>query len=231
MTISQIIIRFVICAALSLPVSLLADADQPGPEIPDPEIIQNNRYGEFLVAADVDWSRYQKVNIDRATVEFRKNWVRDQRQRSGNTIREKDQILIKSKLADLLNDVLTSELSEKGGYIVTDSVAADVMRMTPRVLDLDIVAPDRVRDHIGYSLADSQGHMTLELDIYDALSGELLATTSRFEKDPLKGYLEWTTSGTNRTAGRFMLQRWSTWLRDGLDQAAANSMEQPGTYQ
>jgi hypothetical protein len=205
--------------------SVWADTESPGAQVSDLDIIEQNRHGEILVARDVDWSRYSRVQIEVTSVEFRDRWIRDQRLRSGNIVREKDEIRIKSQTADLVAEVLGRELSEKGDYVLTDENGADVMRMTIRVVDLDIVAPDRVRDHIGSSFTDSQLNMKLELDVYDSLSEEQLATSWRYEEDPYKGYMEWTTSATNRRAARLMLERWSSWLREGLEEAGSRKLD------
>lgn len=208
-----------------LVLSLSAMAGNNPPETADSslEVIQQSRHSEILAAADVDWSIYSKIQLDRATVSFRENWVRDQRRDSGNIIRERDEQRFKSDLVDLLDEVFTSELSVKGGYVITDESDEDVLRFTPRIVNLDIVAPDRVRDHIGYALTDSQGSMTIELEIYDSVSGELLATTRQYQEDPHKGYMERTNSVTNKRAARLMLERWSTWLREWLDEARNGS--------
>ncbi len=218
-------IHFIVIAFLVLSVSALADADQG--EIPESslDMVERSWHGEIRAAADVDWTSYSKIQLERATVEFRKRWARDQRNRSGIIIKEKDEERIKSDLADLLDEVLRRELSSKAGYVFTDESGADVMRVIPRVVDLDVIAPDRVRDYIGYSLTDSQGSMTLELEFYDSIDGELLATTSQYQEDPIKGYMEWTTSVTNRRAARLMLERWTSWLREWLDEARAGTSD------
>jgi hypothetical protein len=51
-----------------------------------------------------------------------------------------------------------------------------------------------VRDYIGYPLTDSQGNMTLKLEIYDLLNGKLLATARQYQEDTYKGYIEWTSA-------------------------------------
>jgi len=186
--------------------------------VPGMEIIEQGRNGEFLVATDVDWSKYKKFQLEKATVTFREKWVHDQRTRSGITVREKDEERIKSILADLLDEALKRELSSGAGFVYTDESGADVMRFQPRVVKLDIIAPDRVRDYIGYSLTDSQGNMTLELEIYDSLNGKLLVTARQYQEDTYKGYMEWTTSGTNRTAFRLMLLRWTSWLAEKFEE-------------
>jgi hypothetical protein len=89
-----------------------------------------------------------------------------------------------------------------GSYIMTGESGADVLHFTPRIVDLDIYAPDRARNYIGGALTDSQGRMTIELEIRDSVSGSLLVTTRHHERDDYKGYMEWTTSVTNRRSAR-----------------------------
>ncbi len=207
--------------------SLSALADTDPVETPDPglDTVEKSWHGEIRFSADVDWASYSKIQLERATVEFRKRWARDLRQRSGIIIKERDEERIKSDLADLLDKVFIRELSSKAGYVFVDESGADVMRVVPRVVDLDVIAPDRVRDYIGHSLTDSQGSMTLELEFYDSLNGELLATTSQYQEDPIKGYMEWTNSVTNSRAARLMLERWTIWLREWLDEARVGTLD------
>lgn len=215
--------QFIVSALLILSLSVQAGTDSAEISGSNLEIVEQGRGGEILADSSVDWNRYSKVQLERATVEFRKNWVRDQRQRYGNVIQEKDEQRIKSGLADLLDEVLSQELTEEGVYSMSGESGPDVMRFTPRIVKLDIVAPDRVRNHIGYSLTDSQGSMTLELEIHDSVSGALLATTRHHQVDPYKGYMEWTTSGTNRRSARLMLLRWASGLCERLNEARATS--------
>ena len=182
--------RLIFCTLLVLSVSVMADTAPPETAGSDLEIIEQNKYGEFLAAGNVDWSSYSKVQLEKATVAFRKDWVRDQRRRYDITIRERDEDRIKSDMSELLHKVLTGELSGKGGYELTDQGGADAMRFTPSIVDLDIIAPDRVRDNIGFALADSKFSMTLELEIYDSVSGELLAKSRQYQDDPYKGYMD-----------------------------------------
>jgi hypothetical protein len=216
--------RFAVCTLLVLSLAALADTDLA--EKPDQglDTVEKSWHGEIRFSSDVDWASYSKIQLESATVEFRKRWARDLRQRSGIVIKEKDEARIKSDLADLLDEVFKRELSSKAGYVFTDESGADVMRVIPRVVDLDVIAPDRVRDYIGYALTDSQGNMTLELEFYDSLSGDLLATTSQYQEDPIKGYMEWTTSVTNSRAARLMLERWTIWLREWLDERRVGNL-------
>jgi hypothetical protein len=207
--------RFIV---VSLTLSMLACSGGP-PVTAEPgmEVSAYGRDGEFQAAIGVDWSGYTKILLETATVEFRDNWVRDQRRLNDKIIREPDEVRIKTGASELLGKVLTRELSG-AGYEMTSESVPGVMRFTPRIVDLDVVAPDRVSDNIVVSLTDSQGSLTLELEIHDAVSGVLLATARQHQDDPYKGYLERTTSATNSMAFRLMMERWADWLIERFDE-------------
>lgn len=207
--------RFIV---VSLTLSMLACSSGP-PVTPEPgmEIIEHDRDGEFQAAIGVDWGAYSKILLETATVEFRDNWVRDQKRYDDNIVRERDVVRIKTGASELLGKVLTRELSG-AGYEMTDESGPGVMRFTPRIVDLDIVAPDRISDNIVVSLTDSQGSLALELEIHDSVSGVLLATTRQYRDDPYKGYMERTTSATNSRAFRLMMERWADWLIERFDE-------------
>lgn len=207
---------------------LLPLAEASGKELPEEdglglEPIEQGRHSEILVAKEVDWTAYDSARLDRPSIEFRKNWIRDQRQRSGITIREGDEKRIKDGLADLFDKVFTKELTRQAGFVMTQDNGPGVIHMTPRIVDLDIIAPDRVRDYIGAALTDSQGRMTVMLEIRDSASGSLLATTRHYLEDWQKGYMEWTTSATNQRAFRLMLERWASDLCERLFEARSES--------
>ena len=204
-------------ALLMLPMAVSANDDPLEPDSAGLEVVVQGRHSEILASSEAQWSDYNAVRLDRATIEFRKNWKRDQRNRSRITIREKDEKRIKDGLADLFETVFTGELTRKGGYVMTGENGPGVLHITPRIVDLDVVAPDRARNYIGGALTDSQGRMTVELDIRDSSSGVLLASTRHYLEDWYKGYMEWTTSVTNNRAFRLMLERWADDIVDWLE--------------
>mgnify|MGYP001826299710 CR=1 FL=1 len=210
--------KMFIIALLIQPLSAAIAEEPPQSPGADLEVVEKDRRSEVRAAQGIDWNAYTRVKLDRASVEFRKNWVRDQRQRSGNIIREDDEKRIKDDLSDLFEEVLTRELVTEGGYTMAEENGQGVLHFIPRIVNLDIIAPDRVRDYVGSAFTDSQGRMTIEMEIRDSLSGDLLATTRHYEEDPHKGYMEWTTSATNRRSARLMLMRWAEGLRERLDE-------------
>ena len=67
-------------------------------------------------------SEYSQIQLQQAPVSFRKNWKRDQNRYDPFKVKDQDVEKIKSGLSDLFNDVFTEELSENGGYTMTDSL-------------------------------------------------------------------------------------------------------------
>lgn len=125
---------------------------------------------------------------------------------------------IQTSLSELFDRVFTEELS-KGGYEITESSGDSVMRIVPRIVDLDVYAPDTRSAGIQHSYTDSTGRMTLKLEIYDSITGDLIATASDRREAPRRGYMQWTTSVTNNAEARRMLRMWAVRLVERLDEA------------
>lgn len=202
---------------------VLAKEPEPEQTTDGLELVTKKWRTEFYLDTSKDWSSFTMIQLEKATVEFRKHWVRDQKNRNNNRPTEKSISRIKSDLSELLDEVFRKELTADDTFVMSETVGEKVIRITPRIVDLDINAPDRMRDYIGYSLTDSKGHMTLELDIHDSVSGKLLARMIDTREDPQKGYFEWTTSGDNRRAARYIMIRWASDLREWLIEARNNT--------
>lgn len=184
------------------------------------EQVEKTRHKEIYVAPGVDWGTYEAVAIDEATVAFRRNWQRDQNRTQPNRIRTSDMDRIRSSMSTLFGDVFSAELSEKGGYEVTDEASEHVLRISPHILDLDVYAPDpRTAPGIQRSYVESAGRMTLKLYLYDSVTGDLLAVATEHKEAPRRGYMQWANSVSNTAEFRMMLEVWARDLREGLEEA------------
>lgn len=199
--------------------ALKADSSQSKILSENAASVKKTWHGEWQMNTDVDWTRFSKIQLEQASVTFRKHWARDQRNRTGNRPTKKDIERVKTDLSKQLNEVFIRELTKNDAYVMTADSGENVMRITPKIVDLDVYAPDKMRNHIGYSMTDSKGNMTLELEIHDSQSGALLAAVHQFAEDRQKGWFEWTTYGTNKRAAGFMLSRWGNDLREWLIEA------------
>lgn len=207
------------------PLPAAAESGQEPPEVSLDGLqqVEKNRRGAIYADPEIDWSIYRKIQLEPATVAFRKNWQRDQNRYQSNKIRTEDMERIKAGLAELFDDVFSKELSGDGGYELVDTAADDVLRIDPQIVDLDVYAPDpRSSPGMQRSYSETAGRMTLKLHLYDSVTGDLVATLSETRESPRRGYMQWRTTVTNTAEARQMLSRWARQLREHLDEASAS---------
>ena len=192
-------------------------APQPQPGM---EVIHWGNHEEMQVASDVDWSRYTKIVLHSAQVEFRENWVRDQERLHGSPVREEDVERIRKGVAGQFDKVMYETLSDRGGYEMASEDGAGVMRFSPRIVELDVAAPGRLDRSMVESSTYTRGSMVIELVIHDSVSGELLAAAWQRQSDPHEGDVV-STSVSNTLAFRRMMQNWADWLIEHLEEAGA----------
>ena len=202
----------------------VAKDEPPEVSIEGLELVEKDRGGEIYADPDIDWSVYTQIMLDPATVAFRRNWQRDQNRYHSFKVRARDMEKIKTEMSELFDDVFTKELSETGGYTIADQSGDEVMRIKPAIVDLDVYAPD-TQSSPGRTtqFTESAGKMTLKLEIYDSVTGDLIALLSDRREAPRRGYMQWTTSVSNRAEAQRMLQRWAKDLVKRLDEARGES--------
>jgi hypothetical protein len=186
-------------------------------------LVEKDKWSEIYANPEVDWSTYTQVELQAAPVSFRRNWQRDQNRGDPFKVDAKDMEKIRKSLSDLFNQVLTEELTRENGYTMATEAGEQVMSIQPSIVDLDVVAPDTMSASRSRQYADSSGRMTARLEIYDSVTGELLATVSQRLEDPRRGYTQWTTSASNRADAERLLRRWAKDLRQKLDKARSSS--------
>jgi hypothetical protein len=187
------------------------------------KLVEKSRRGELYADPGIDWTTYEAIILDSATVAFRKNWQRDQNRDTANKVRTEDMERIKSEMSTMFDEVFSEELTGNGGYQLTEAPADNVMRITPQIVDLDVYAPDTRSAMRTESYTEQAGRMTLKLEIYDSVTGDLIARASHRQEAPRKGYMQWTTAVTNRVEFKRMMERWAKDLRERLDDARQSS--------
>ena len=199
---------------------LTAQEAEPASSAQNLELVEKSRRSEVYADPGVDWSVYTQIRLDPATVAFRKNWQRDQNRGQPFKVKAEDMERIKSELSALFDEVFTEELTTNGGYEMAGNNGEQVLRIAPHIIDLDVYAPDtRNNPGITRSYTETMGRMTLKLEMFDSVTGDLIATATDHREAPRRGYMQWTTSVSNRAEAKRMLQRWAVDLREGLDQA------------
>ncbi|MFC1690097.1 DUF3313 family protein [Pseudomonadota bacterium] len=169
-----------------------------------------------------DLAQYKRVKLLDAHVAFKKNWARDQRRNSAMplNVTSNDVERIKKSLSQEFHEVFKETL-ENGGYEVVDESGEDVLLIRPAIINLDISAPDTPRGGRSRTYTSSAGEMTLYIELYDSITGDLIAKAldRRVDNPNRSGFYTWTNSVTNKSAGRRILKGWSGILLDALNEA------------
>jgi hypothetical protein len=168
-----------------------------------------------------DLAPYQRVNLLDAHVAFKKNWARDQRSRSAQPLR------VTSKDVEKIKDALSAEFKEvfrtalvNAGFELTEETADDVMIVRPAIINLDVNAPDTMSAGRTTTYASSAGEMTLYIELYDSVSGDIIAKAlDRRADNRNAGFYTWANSVTNRAAADRILKGWAGILVDALKEA------------
>jgi hypothetical protein len=197
--------------------------DPPEISIEGLTLMEKDRRGEIYADPDVIWSEYLQIQLQPATVAFRKNWQRDQNRYDPFKVKNKDVEKIKSGLSELFHEVFTEELTTDGGYSMAEASGNEVMTIKPQIVDLDIHAPDTMSSNRSTSYTRQAGRMTLILEIYDSISGDMIAKLSHRQDSPDYGYMQWSNSVSNNAEARRMLRKWAKALRTRLDEARGES--------
>jgi len=184
-------------------------------------LVPDSKMAIVYAEPGADLAQYQRVKLLDSYVAFKKNWARDQRSRSANPLRvtSNDVEKIKSKLAEEFQAVFVKTLQD-GGYDVVEELAEDVLLVRPAIINLDVNAPDTPTAGRSTTYTSSAGEMTLYVEIYDSVTGDLLAKAlDRRIDSAMGGYYTWTNSVTNKAAAERILKGWAEILLDALNEA------------
>ncbi len=176
------------------------------------ERVSGSRVERAWVKPGLDLSQYTHVGLLDSVVSFRRNW-----RMNHPGVRTRDMERIKSALADEFRRVFTKEL-EKGGYPVVTAPDDHVLLVRPAIIDLDVAAPDTMSGSRSDSFTASAGSMTLVVELFDSVSGEILARAIDRRSARHTGNVRWTTRGSNTDDARRLLRRWAGLLVSKLDE-------------
>jgi hypothetical protein len=137
--------------------------------------LPSHNLDEVYVRPDVNFQNYRKVIVDPGTVTMRKNWLKDINQTRGPSrwLYPSDEKEITDRAATNLPKTV-AETFRTRGYEVVASPGPGVLRVTTRVTDLWINAPDVASPYTQALFSIDAGEATLKMEVRDAASGALL---------------------------------------------------------
>jgi len=140
--------------------------------------VRSGRLDELHVVPGNQLAGYRKVMLDPISVQLRSDFVKQQHAynyRIQPTYpRYKDVDQVTKEAATAVADSLAKAFRAKG-FEVVETPGAGVMRVSARVTDLFVNAPDIVSPGYTRNMTRDAGEATLSLDARDAVDGKMLA--------------------------------------------------------
>lgn len=215
--------RIFVCLSALLIAGSAAAAEKEWPKITEDglHLVPDTKMNVVYAEPGASLAQYDKVQLMDAYVAFRKGWERDQRQRSADPLRISSKYVetTKKKLADEFHQVFGTVLQE-GGYPVVADAGDDVLLLRPAIVNLDITNPDTGGAGRSRTQVKSAGEMTLYLELYDSVSGDLLAKAidRKIDRENSTMYT-WSDSATNKIAADKIIKGWANILLQALNEA------------
>jgi hypothetical protein len=200
--------------------------EQEWPEITEDGLqrVHDARLAVVYITPGADLGVYGKVMISEPSVAFKKNWDRDMRSRSASKLSTSSRVnttKIRKDLAQEFETVFTDKLSS-GGYDVVTEAGDDVLLISPAIVNLDINAPQTSGAGRTNQYVRSAGEMTLYLELYDSVTGDLIAKALDRQVDREHNeVMTWANSSTNKAAAERILNGWADILLEALNEAKA----------
>ncbi len=169
------------------------------------------------VRPDTDFAVYKRVAINKVHVAFRRGWQADHNRQSVYRVTAGQMREIKDEVAQMLFDAFAEELTS-GGWQVVSELDSDVLLVAPGIVDLDVTAPENRGAGRSFSFTSSSGSGTLVIELFDSVSGEILARAidQRAAETP-GNVMRMQTGAGNRADAARVFEGWADLLREGLD--------------
>jgi hypothetical protein len=185
------------------------------------QLLADSRLAIVYAEPGADLSGYRRVKLLEAYVAFKKDWEKNLRKSStqAHRVSAKDMERIRTDLAAAFHEIFSARL-EKGGFPVVDNADDDVLLVRPAIINLDVNAPDTMSAGRSQTYVDSAGEMTLYVELYDSVTGDLIAKAlDRKVDNQHHAYYTWANRATNRAAANRILGGWADILVTALTEA------------
>ncbi|WP_114327372.1 DUF3313 family protein [Candidatus Colwellia aromaticivorans] len=220
---SKVIKLSIIAVSLMLAVGCQSTTEAPQVSQDGMQLKVNKRSTIAYKKEGVNFSEYNKVLILPSQVAFKKNWQRDynRSQSSSARIKDKDVLRIKEGVAKLFDDVFKEEFGKIGDNPLVEKVEAGTLVIKPAIINLDVNAPDVQSAGRVTTYVNEAGKATLFLELYDGVSGEILARIIDSEVVGDNMSAQWANRVSNTADAKRTFRKWAKALRVKYDQAQA----------
>lgn len=187
------------------------------------QLVPNTKISALYMRKGADFGSYDKVAIRDCHVAFRKDWQKDQNKSARVKVSDEDMRRIKTELSEECKKVFAERLTAGGETVATDA-GTGVLLLRPAIINLEISMPGSTDPEPGIiRSSESAGQATLYLELYDSVTGELLARAIDDEVAGARGYISVRNGATNRTDADLLLKKWANLLATFLKNARASA--------
>lgn len=171
--------------------------------------------GGVYRSPDAEFTRYRRLMIEPLTVEFYRDWRKAHPEVSDAELRR-----IQNEAVKLFREEFVDELVVEGQYELADTRDADVLHVIPRLIDLDIPAPEPEQSGTR-TYAPHPVRFQVNGELRDAASSALLMRVIMFEGQQRYGFNELRLANrvTNAHEMRLGFGKWAQLVREALDVA------------
>jgi hypothetical protein len=170
-----------------------------------------------------DFTPFKRLILEPPTIEFAAAWREAHREVSDSEV-----LRIRGEAVKLFREEFTRELVDRGSYEFADAPAADVILVTPRVVDLDIPAPEASNEVGVKSFTAGPVKMQVIGELRDSASNALLGRIIIFEGQSRYGNheLRLANRASNAHEMRLGFSKWSKMVHEALNVAKATRQKQ-----
>ena len=213
--------RLILLLTLSLTLAACAAFQKPAAVTDDGlEYVKGSRFDQLYVRSDTDFSNYQSIYIEQLTVEFDRNWQREQNRNDPSRVRDRDIKRIEQGLSDAFTSAFAADVAANNNYTITDTPGPGTLIFKPAIVNLRINNPTNNQPYSITVLAEESGSMKINLDMYDAESGERVLTLSDFTRGLSYGQtLVNQNVVRNKQEATFVMRRWARSLNEVISAA------------
>ncbi|MBW8190356.1 DUF3313 domain-containing protein [Neiella marina] len=179
----------------------------------------SDKVDELYLKQGADFSHYDSLALTVADVGFRKNAYRSSFNTRGQMKRAMETVTPKIQL--LFDETFREVIEEHGHYTMSDKRGDNTLLVVPKLINVYLAnLGEMTHTSSARVYAESAGEMTLVLELYDSVSGEILARVVDNKEATDWGHMVRQTSIDNNQQIRRMVKGWATDLNNGLMESA-----------
>ena len=203
---------FVLCVAVLGAAACAAQPQTPSEAAREGLVaVQSRNLDELYLRPNADLAAYRKVLIDPVRAEIRGDWQKNLNytRNVSRWVGPDDAQRIAADVASTLESTI-AETYKARGYEITAAPEPGVLRLSARIADLYVNAPDRFSPWNVKTFTRDAGQATLLLEARDAVSGTLLARVVHHGIAREIGRLNMAGDVSNRFWFDTLFKRWAS---------------------